>query len=165
MSKEYGAIEVKLKSTGERAVIKFVRFNPELHEKVGDPFTMYGALDYNKPVNIQTNDLAGAIARGEAQRDEEIRAKLEKDLQNEIGASQEVIETKEELLVESQEEKVENAIEIDLSQLSEEKVAELSWNELKFVAKSLDLRIGGVKDELLRAQVINKLFNNSSNHA
>lgn len=51
---------------------------------------------------------------------------------------------------------------IDHSDLTEEKVKAMDWKQLKALAKSLDVSTRRISSELLQAQVIDKLFNNSS---
>lgn len=57
-------------------------------------------------------------------------------------------------------EKEETKTEIDLSNVSEDKVKDLSWKELRSLAKSMGIPSGSVPRELLQAQVIDKLTNN-----
>jgi hypothetical protein len=76
MAKHYGVVEVVYKPTGEKRLIKWDRFNPELHKKVGDVFSSEYAMDYDKPVHTQVDLVSKAVAEGEAKRDKKIAEKL-----------------------------------------------------------------------------------------
>lgn len=117
MSNTFGAIEVIHKPTGERRLIKFDRFNPEIHKQLGDPFTMDRKYDYNKPIDVQLDPIANAVYDGEKRRE---RAQKEQ----------------EEKIVEKQEEIVETIEETsnDLV-LTIEEIEKLSWPQLKSYAK------------------------------
>lgn len=153
-------MKVLNKLSGKEQLIKSARFNPEIHKQIGDIFTMTRGLDYSQPVNVQLDGIEGALARGEAQREKGL---AEKRAEVKEETLQVIPDEKVEEIIDTPAEEVENEGGIDLSNVSEDKVKDLSWNQLRALAKSMGLVSGSVSRELLQAQVIDKIKSNLSN--
>lgn len=95
-SNDYGVVEVIYKPTGEKRLIKWDRFNPELHKQVGDVFSKEYALVYNQPVHIQIDDVGKAIATAAKKQDEAAKvmaAKVEEAAKKEVALPENTVDS------------------------------------------------------------------------
>lgn len=95
-SNDYGVVEVIYKPTGEKRLIKWDRFNPELHKQVGEVFSKDYALVYNQPVHIQVDDVGKALAMAAKKQDEAAKvmaAKVEEAAKKEVALPENTVDS------------------------------------------------------------------------
>lgn len=119
---KYGIVEVLNKLTGEKQMIKWARFNPEIHKQIGDVMEA-DRMDYSAPVNIQLDPIADAVLAGKKKAEQEAEAKkvaeaIHPEMIEEVLLEEGVEKSSE--IVDEEEEKEENTFDETIDRSIEE---------------------------------------------
>ena len=143
MSNTYGVVEVILRETGEKRLIKWSRFNPEIHKQIGDIHEKEYTMVYNQPVHLQLDDLGKTLAKVQAEKEQ--KAALEQNDNSAIKLENNVVENKEEI--------EENVFDASV-ELPIEEVEKLKIFQLRAYAKHRGIKVSNKSTKIdLMAQV------------
>lgn len=98
MSNDYGVVEVIHKPTGEKRLIKWDRFDPNIHKKIGDIHSKEYALVYGQPVRSQGDSIGIALASAkkiQEEKAEQMAAAVEAATKKEIAETPKTEDTED----------------------------------------------------------------------
>jgi hypothetical protein len=98
MSNNYGVVEVIHKPTGEKRLIKWDRFHPDIHKQIGEVRSQDYALVYGQPVHIQIDDIGVALASAAKKQEEaakQMAEKVEAAAVKEVAAPEKTVDSED----------------------------------------------------------------------
>lgn len=140
MTREYGVVEVIHKPTGEKRLIKWDRFNPEIHKQIGDIHSKEHAMYYDKPVHLQSDAVGMAVVAGQVKAEEleAAQAEAKQDMNTaEVAPESTPVEAES---VEVEEEKPDNVFDASV-ELPIEEVEKLKMFQLRQYVKHRGIEV------------------------